>query len=228
MTTQTQKKKTRKRKPVIPSAVVTAASGSHRTLRFRYCSAISIDAAATVFGKYTFSANSLYDPDVTGTGHQPLGYDQWSEFYNHYTVMSSKISVTFVCRETVSPSTLDDAVVGICLMDDNSIPFADVNTMREQGRARFKYMSSRLSVGPQTVTHTYDARRFHGVKDPEDNSALQGRMGNFGTGGPPGDQAMFILFVGPQDGATDANNYLCNVTIDYIARLKEPREFTQS
>jgi hypothetical protein len=28
----------------------------------------------------------LFDPDYSGTGHQPLGFDQWSAFYGSYTV----------------------------------------------------------------------------------------------------------------------------------------------
>lgn len=43
---------------------------------------------------HLFNANSIYDCDRTGTGHQPLGADQWQLFYSHYRVLSSKISVT--------------------------------------------------------------------------------------------------------------------------------------
>lgn len=33
-----------------------------------------------------FRLNSLYDPDVTFTGHQPYGFDQWATFYQKYRV----------------------------------------------------------------------------------------------------------------------------------------------
>ncbi len=58
----------------------------------------------TTFYEYVFAGNSLYDPDVTGVGGQPTGFDQLSNFYNKYRVMSSSISVTFI--NTASVGTL--------------------------------------------------------------------------------------------------------------------------
>lgn len=54
---------------------------------------LSIVCTSGADNYYLFNANSIYDPDRTGTGHQPLGYDQWQNFYSHYRVLSSKISV---------------------------------------------------------------------------------------------------------------------------------------
>lgn len=41
-----------------------------------------------------FRLNSLYDPDYTGTGHQPLGFDQWASVYDKYYVRRARIKVT--------------------------------------------------------------------------------------------------------------------------------------
>lgn len=41
-----------------------------------------------------FRNNSIYDPDGSGIGHQPLGYDQWSQFYGRYRVIGAKYRVT--------------------------------------------------------------------------------------------------------------------------------------
>lgn len=35
---------------------------------------------------YRFRLNSLYDPDLTGTGHQPYGFDQMAALFNRYRV----------------------------------------------------------------------------------------------------------------------------------------------
>lgn len=42
---------------------------------------------------YVFNLNSIFDPDQTGTGHQPLGRDQWSNFYGRYRVDATKVHV---------------------------------------------------------------------------------------------------------------------------------------
>lgn len=43
---------------------------------------------------YSFRINSLFDPDATGIGTQPLGFDQWMNFYEKFEVRGSRIQVT--------------------------------------------------------------------------------------------------------------------------------------
>jgi len=45
-------------------------------------------------GDNVYRGNSIFDPDLTGTGGQPMGTDQWANFYSFYTVLGSKIEVT--------------------------------------------------------------------------------------------------------------------------------------
>jgi hypothetical protein len=44
---------------------------------------------------YVFRGNGVYDPDQTGTGGQPTGYDQWSALYDKVVVMDSEIDISF-------------------------------------------------------------------------------------------------------------------------------------
>lgn len=41
-----------------------------------------------------FSLNCLYDPDISGGGHQPRGFDQWASFYARYRVVAVSARVT--------------------------------------------------------------------------------------------------------------------------------------
>jgi hypothetical protein len=52
----------------------------------------SLDPAAVGAG-VQYASNSIFDPNLTATGHQPLSHDQWSQFYQHYLVMGSKITI---------------------------------------------------------------------------------------------------------------------------------------
>ena len=61
-----------------------------------YADTITIPAASIAGGGqlYTFRANSMYDPDYTGAGHQPLYRDEMAAQYVNYTVLKAKFSVT--------------------------------------------------------------------------------------------------------------------------------------
>ena len=61
---------------------------------------------------YTFNSNGLYDPDQTGTGHQPLGFDQYAAQYNRYRVLATEYDVHFG-NPAVSYSSLRCAVAHV-------------------------------------------------------------------------------------------------------------------
>lgn len=42
---------------------------------------------------YNFRGNGLYDPDESGTGIQPLGFDQMMALYNQYIVHAARIDL---------------------------------------------------------------------------------------------------------------------------------------
>lgn len=56
---------------------------------------ITLDLSTTGYDEYIFRANSLFDPDFTGTGYQPIGFDEWSAFYNRYRVKESRVRAVF-------------------------------------------------------------------------------------------------------------------------------------
>lgn len=69
----------------------------------------SIGATGNVI-QNQFIANGAYDPNYTGTGHQPRGFDQFMAGYETYTVTGSKISVNFVYDAYTGPSL--DSLIG--------------------------------------------------------------------------------------------------------------------
>lgn len=72
--------------------------------------------AGNYFTQRAWLLNSIYDPDNTGIGHQPLTYDQWSLFYRSYRVFKADVTIQLANQEseavqmgwTVQP--LDNAV----------------------------------------------------------------------------------------------------------------------
>jgi len=62
-----------------------------RTLRYAQTNVIDVANFGT--SQQVFRANSLFDPDFTGAGHQPNGFDQIIAAFNHFTVTRARIRV---------------------------------------------------------------------------------------------------------------------------------------
>lgn len=73
-----------------------------------------------------FSANGVYDPDITGVGHQPRAFDQLMALYDHAVVIGVKITCWF-------HSAVDTNSIGYfaVLPHDNSTVFTDKNDILE-------------------------------------------------------------------------------------------------
>ena len=67
-------------------------------VKLRYTDII-VRTVPSAVDNYVFRGNSCFDPDFTGTGHQPFGFDQWAaanSFYNRYRVHASKMVIRFI------------------------------------------------------------------------------------------------------------------------------------
>lgn len=73
-------------------------------------------AVAGASANYVFRANSMYDPDYTGSGHQPLFRDEMAAQYSYYTVISSYIKVTF------PPEGGNKRTFSLYIDDDGAVP----------------------------------------------------------------------------------------------------------
>jgi len=196
-----------------------------RVVKLRYAQQITITHGALgIPGVYTFRANSLFDPDYTGVGHQPLFRDQFSALYNHYVVLGAKITARF------APNTDTNAVgaiVGIKLDDNHDIPITIFNII-ENGSSTTRYkmlsMSNQVGKGFATVTKFFSAKKFFGVKDVKDNKQDLGAY----VGNNPTDDAYFNLFFGSLDGETVLEDLPVAVTIEYIVHYSEPSDHASS
>ena len=79
-----------------------------RYIKFKFASAayeLTPPGTGVFIATHVFRGNSLYDPDVTGIGVQPYGYDQLTGaggvgIFSHYCVYSSKIRIHIVPSST--------------------------------------------------------------------------------------------------------------------------------
>lgn len=174
---------------------------------------------AGVLSTHVMAANSIYDPNTSGTGHQPLGYDELAVFYDHYMVVRSKVTATFTSSDlTVSAP----ATVGIFLTDVSSLTATDPNTIVEQNRA-----VHRLYPYPRetalTLSKVFTAKKFFNYKDDKDNLRTYGA--SFGLN--PTEGAFFVVFAGNQHSADTALIYV-NILVEYDVLVSEPDELAAS
>lgn len=54
-----------------------------------------LTSTAGAIETYVYSGNDVFDPNYTGVGGQPTGYDKWISFYRFYKVYASKIQLIF-------------------------------------------------------------------------------------------------------------------------------------
>jgi len=94
--------------------------------RLRYSTNALLVATSGAVASYVFRANDLFDPDFTGTGHQPMGFDQLMVWYNHFCVVEARIIAIF--RNTA-------AVTGTCCVrvDGASAPITVIDRIIEIG-----------------------------------------------------------------------------------------------
>lgn len=65
------------------------------TVRLTYADNYRYDvdnAGSTTFGQ-TFRVNTIFDPDLTGTGHQPMFRDVWASQYDYYAVLACHYTI---------------------------------------------------------------------------------------------------------------------------------------
>lgn len=89
----------------------------YKLVRHKYCERITVPGG-TVPGQarqFSFRANSTYDPNYSGTGHQPLFRDQMAAQYNRYCVIASYIKVL------IPPSNNKTQIWGLIVDDDTSV-----------------------------------------------------------------------------------------------------------
>lgn len=110
------KKSTFKESYSTVSKVPTALFSAQKIAYLTYFDAYQIVTTAGAAGTWLFNINSLFDPDSTHTGHQPMYFDQIKLLYSKYKVISAKIKIQAntsgatpgclqTCTYTASPPT---------------------------------------------------------------------------------------------------------------------------
>lgn len=188
------------------------------TRKLRYSGGTTILSPSGVLASQIYTLNGLYDPDITGIGHQPMGYDQVMPFYEHYHVLECNATVTFINRAAASRG-----FVALKITPDVALP-ASFDELLEEGR-----VCSDMLGG--------DGYQFNGTKVlrvkvnvPAVNGltrrnfiASDGYRGSLSSN--PAEQTYLHVAVW---GSTTGMDVEVRVVLDYTAVFTEPRNLTSS
>jgi len=174
------------------------------------------------------SANNLHQPTIASI-NQPLGYDEWAQFYERYQVIGSKIRVN--CMGSTYTGANGMMCYLVKLRNVGGALTGDIDTQMQQPSSYYKVgrdagspiASGDQGAGPVTLYHKFSAKKWFNLKDVNDNIAT---AGNFG--GPPEGLAYYTIIVAPMDSLGASIDCIVHVMVEYIVLLSVPKVIAAS
>lgn len=145
---------------------------SQAVYRFVYAENVTLTSVdALTPASHTMSLNNLYDPNISGTGYQPIGFDQMCALWANYRVLAARV------RLEVFP-TPAAATVGFYPSGFSSLP-ADWNAWTVQP---FAVSTTSSTTQPRRITKSIVPWNVLGVK--KENYMSENDYLSSATGGP--------------------------------------------
>jgi len=200
--------------------------------KIKYIEYVDFDAGATTSAVYVFRANNPYDPNYTGTGHQPMWWDTYSNIYSQCRVTKSSITMTDLFNKIVNVAGLD-ATGGTTTGAFTHYGFAnersgrlfiirdasptdyptDITTLIEQGATNFKTCWSPISVDNKMTQLSYTCVPSIQTDSSYKDSNLS--MATSGTTPIDFKELYFICGVASLDYQNNPLTKRCMIEIDY-------------
>lgn len=189
---------------------------THKVLR--YHDSVTLTSTAGAVNNYVFRANDLFDPNFTGTGHQPMGFDQMMVFYNHFAVDKCKIVVNF------NNQAAGSFHAGIRL-DASSTVLTNPDQIIEFGFTTYDTLEAKGSYGSsKTLEMAVDIAKAQGI--PRKNITTDPNMrGDAAT--TPQELSYFHLYIWDPVNSASAS-VIADVVMELSAWFMEPRDATVS
>ncbi len=173
----------------------------------KYYAQASLDPGAGTVAAYVFRANSLYDPDYTSGTESPRGFDEFMSVFDHYAVLTAKITATF--------QSTSDVQCGIVTSDSAALG----TTVIEYRESRFGITKVLANERPVTITKYVSIPKILNINNPAGNSLLRGTSST----DPPA-VLFFHVWGASQDESTDPGSIYLNVTIEFLSVFTEPKK----
>lgn len=186
-------------------------------VRHRYCANIYIDATASAASSWTFQLNGLYDPDVTTTGHQPMGYDQFAALYEHYKVVGVRCQL----EATGPPSSANsEQYIGMQFHENQSFTPSNIEQIVERGREVHQVLGNQTNRCK--LVKYWSAKKWFG-KEAYSGGDTAGTVSTNPTEG-----AFCSVYTTRAENHENPDGLSFLLTLDFIADWYGPLQMNQS
>lgn len=195
--------------PIFPSTI---------TKTLRYSTSVALGAAVGAPSTWVFRLNDLFDPDATGTGHQPMGFDQLMTWYNHFVVISARIKVTF----------RNNAASGVTVairVDGSATPLTTIDRIIEDGGLTMDTLEFKgVSGSIRTLDVAANVCRLQAVS----RSALTSDPNLRGDAATSPVELSYFHLVCWDSTGSSTTNVVADVILEQVAQFMEPRDMVES
>ena len=182
--------------------------------KMKYAETIFINAAGPQ--AYRWSLNSLYDPNFSGIGHQPHGFDTLATIYNRYRVINASYNITGVDQS-------GQYIVVCALPANEQVNALTVSEMRENPRAKF------ITQAPNAHLKTLKGNVYLPSLVGRNKSQYMAddRYQAVSTTSP-NETALLNVYVQRLDQGSNTLNVPIQITIEYTVEWFDVKNLSQS
>lgn len=205
-----KKNKLRVLQDKMPKSLIAYGFPRCQLVRMVYFAQVRLDPDGTP-ATHVFSANSVYDPDYTQTGHQPMYHDQYAAVYNKYKVVSSKIQITGANDYSDQANVMGNLIT--CVVNNTTTAYQSITEACEAKGARYSQCHERRPM--KRLTSTFSAKKFFCLTNIKDADDIDGILGDTLVGSSPAQRAYFVVQAFPLYQAQNTYPACLNIRISY-------------
>jgi hypothetical protein len=146
----------------------------NRTLRYSQLVTLTAGASGLFGTEQIFRLSSLFDPDLTGTGHQPYGFDTLAAIYYRYKVNAVRVCIRFsdpsadgvICAGQFQAPSVTQTVTGAdvqTVMERSGVWTKNLNNTGEQVAVLDQYFPMHLLCGVTPMQFTANLEDYQAL-----------------------------------------------------------------
>ncbi len=159
--------------------------------KLRYVDTYALSSSAGSIAKQVFNINSIFDPDQSGVGHQPMYRDTFAAIYDQYAVINANVTVTFNSNATTA-----SMIVG-GLFDDDTSTSTNITTLLEQNTGKHLFLPNATgALSSRTLKFNWDCQKMLGINPYTSQSYKTANGSN------PTELMHLLIYAAPADGSS--------------------------